>query len=368
MLFKYGKAVEGKYFYDRLIMQKEIESYIILEQPFMIKAPRRFGKTSLIKHAMSKLNKEHLYIDFRKTPRVEVVNEKVADYLYSNMGISGAINQLKENAVSFLISNKTTINIKTPLLETATELFSNQKIVQEEKLMQYLDMLNELGEESDQVFYVVLDEFQDVKKTSSPNYDILEMLRGTLQHHQNICYIFAGSNMTMMTQIFENTNSGFFNSCRKLKLFPFEIDVLHIELLQAFKSIKVVFEDDNDLKAILKRLNGHPANTMMVMQNIEIQSMQKDLQLITSKEIETAYTRAFEELSDLISEYLKEIKSKDHLHDVIYRTVRNQRQVLSPGSLLQKRNLLVKMGYMTKTERGEYEVIDGFLKEELLSE
>ncbi len=365
MLFKYGKAVTGKFFYDRTKMQKDIHSFIKLEQSFMVKAPRRFGKTSLIRHVLGSLKKDYLYLDFRKTPRVEIVNDKLLEYIYSKMGIIGSLTQLKKNVVSFLLQNKTTASIKTPVLEIATELFSDESIVHEEKLMQYLDMLNQLGEDMNEIFFIVLDEFQDVKNISTSKYDILEMLRGTLQHHDNICYIFAGSNMTIMTEIFENSSSGFFNSCRKLKLLPFETDELQKELLQAFKSKGIVFEKESDLNEVIETLEGHPANTMMVMQNIEMLSLDKETKLISKNDIHEAYDRAFEELSDLISEYLKEIKSKDHLHDVIYRTARNEEQVLSPSSLMQKRELLLKMGYITKVDRGTYKIVDGFLKEEL---
>lgn len=368
MLFKYGKVATGKFFYDRTKMQKDIKALITLEQSFMIKAPRRFGKTSLIKHVMATQKKDYLYIDFRKTPRVEIVNEKIAEFLYSKMGLKGALAELKESAISFLLNNKTTITIKATIFEASVELFSNQKIAHEEKMMKYLDMLNELGQELNEVFFVVLDEFQDVKKISSSELDILEMLRGTLQHHDNVCYIFAGSNMTIMTEIFENSKSGFFNSCRKLKLKPFDIDELLSELLEAFKTKKIVFDRDKDLRDVLERLNGHPANTMMVMQNIEIISMDKELPSITKEDIDDAYERALDEMSDLISEYLKEIKSKDHLHDVIYRTAREEVQDLNANSLRQKRDLLVKMGYIAKVDRGSYEIVDGFLKDELLGE
>ncbi len=129
-----------------------------------------------------------------------------------------------------------------------------------------------------------------------------------------------------------------------------------------------MFDRDKDLRDVLERLNGHPANTMMVMQNIEIISMDKELPSITKEDIDDAYERALDEMSDLISEYLKEIKSKDHLHDVIYRTAREEVQDLNANSLRQKRDLLVKMGYIAKVDRGSYEIVDGFLKDELLGE
>ena len=213
----------------------------------------------------SQFCKHCCHFQFRKTPRVEIVNEKIAEFLYSKMGITGALTELKESAVSFLLKHKTTLALKTPIFEASVELFTDGKMEHEEKMIKYLDILSELGEEMEEAFVVVLDEFQDVKKISSSDLDILEMLRGSLQHHDGVCYIFAGSNMTMMTEIFENSKSGFFNSCRKLKLEPFDIDELLDELLEAFKTKKILFEKESDLRDVLDKLNGHPANTMMVM-------------------------------------------------------------------------------------------------------
>jgi len=71
-------------------------------------------------------------------------------------------------------------------------------------------------------------------------------------------------------------------------------------------------------------------------------------------------------MSDLISEYIKEIKTKEHLHDVIYRMASGESQILDANSLRQKRAYLVDMGYIRRKSRGVYEIIDGFLKDELL--
>jgi hypothetical protein len=68
----------------------------------------------------------------------------------------------------------------------------------------------------------------------SKEYDITELMRGAMQHHENVCYIFAGSNTTLMTQIFENKKSPFFNATRKLKLEAFNPT-------SSFKKRKVLF-------------------------------------------------------------------------------------------------------------------------------
>ncbi len=365
MLFSYGKAVEGKYFYDRTKVQKELIGFLNMKQSFMVKAPRRYGKTSLIKQIFNEENFSSIYIDLRKTPRISLVNEKVFEYIYQKAGVVGFLKKIKRNLIAFMREHRTTIKIDMELFETSIELFSNQEIDDVQKFSEVLDIADKFAKKLDTTFYIVLDEFQDIKRFNSKDTDILELLRGTIQHHQNICYIFLGSNMTLMTEIFENKKSPFFNFSRKKDLQPFDIVELSDEITRAFKTKNIVFEDKNILPALLKKLKGHPANTMMVMQNLELHVEQKELKLIKQEEIETAYESAYEELLDLIGEYTKEIQTKEHLYDVIYRLANKQKQALDNKSIYQKYSLLISMGYIQKEEKGKYFIIDNFLEEDL---
>jgi len=365
MLFQYGNAVTGKYFYDRTKTQKEIQKFLNGGQSFMIKAPRRYGKTSLILNVLEKNDYEYFYVDFRKTPRLELFNNKLIEYIYSRLGIKGAIAQLKENAVSFLMKNKTNISINLPLFEASVELFSNVVVHQEERMVEALDMAEKIAVELGEKFYIVMDEFQDVVKLGTSYADILEMMRGSMQHHKNVCYVFAGSRMTLMTKIFESKKSPFFNFCRKFKLEAFDNAELLPELLQAFKTKGIVFESDKMLLELLELLKGHPANTMLVMQILEGIMEDSEIKLVNTKIINEAYNKAYEELQDLIGEYIRDIRSKDHLHDVIYRIANNEEQILEPSSLRQKKGYLVDMGYLSREGHGDYAIIDGFLEEDL---
>lgn len=366
MLFRYGSAVTGKYFYDRSVIQKEVKSLIRGGQSFMLKAPRRYGKTSLLKNVLQNNSIEYFYADFRKTPRLELFNNTLLEYVYSKMGIKGALKQLQENAVSFLMKHKTTLKVSLSLFETSVELFSAVNVKEDERMVAILDMLDKVANELNETLYLVFDEFQDIKKLSiDDKVDILEMMRGSVQHHENVCYMFAGSHMTLMTEIFESKKSPFFNFCRKFALDGFDTQELTAELTTAFKSKNIVFESDAILVEMLQKLKGHPANTMLVMQMLETIALELDIKLIDKTVSNRAYDEAREEMGDLINEYIKEIKSKEHLHDVIYRMANSEPQILEPSSLRQKRTYLVDMGYLAKKGRGKYEIIDGFLEDEL---
>jgi len=365
MLFQYGKAVSGNFFYDRNRAQAEVKKLLKSKQSFMLKAPRRYGKTSLIKQVLSKNEIDYFYIDLRKIPRLELFNEKLIDYIYSQVGIKGFLQKIKGNIIGFLREHKATIKINVELFEASVELFTREDISECERLVDALDMAEKFADDLGRTFYIVMDEFQDIKRHGCKKMDVLEMMRGVMQHHDSMCYIFLGSHMTMMTEIFENKKSPFFNFCRKINLKAFDIDEIADELIDAFKTKQAVFENSNDLKAVLHRLKGHPANTMMVMQNLEFAVDDMEVKLISRADVEGAYQLAFEECTDLIGEYLREIQTKEHLHDVIYRIASKEKQALDSKLIYQKFSFLEKMGYLRKIARGEYEIIDGFLEDSL---
>ena len=154
MLFRYGNAVTGKYFYDRTNIQKKLVPLLVGGQSFMLKAPRRYGKTSLLKHLLLKKNLDYFYSDFRKTPRLELFNNKLLEFLYLKMGIKGALKQLQANAISFLLTHKTTIKVSLPLFEASVELFSATDVKEDERMVQILDLIEEVAKELDETIYI----------------------------------------------------------------------------------------------------------------------------------------------------------------------------------------------------------------------
>jgi len=366
MLFHYGKVVTNKVFYDRHEIRNTIQHLLKGVQSFMLKAPRRYGKTSLIKQTLLDSTQEHFYVDFRKIPRLEVFNTQLMEYIYLQMGLQGAIKQMQENIITFLKTHRTSVKVDVALFEASVELFASDK-KDEDKLVMILELLGKISKELKNPLYIVFDEFQDASNISS-NIDIYEVLRAEIQHHENICYIFAGSNTTMMTRIFETKSAPFYNFSRKLTLEPFDKHELNKEVVEAFQSRGVVFADDFLLDHLIDRCGGHPANTMLVLQMLEFKMLDENVKMITEEIIKECYKNAQDEMQDLVMEYLKEIRTKEHLHDVIFRMANNQKQILDASSLQQKKKYLVDMGHLRHMSRGEYEIIDNFLLDELVSE
>lgn len=51
---------------------------------------------------------------------------------------------------------------------------------------------------------------------------------------------------------------------------------------------------------------------------------------------------------------------------MLYREAVGEKQVLSSPLLAQKRKILEEIGFLEKKDRGQYRIVDGFLKESFI--
>ncbi len=362
MMFKVGKPVTGNDFFDRTKMITDVRRLIVDRQDFMMKAPRRYGKTSLIKHVLLDSKDPYLYLDLRRESRMENIAEQIIDFVFTQAGISGFFRRMKEGIAKFMINAKHEVTIKTEIFEYSVEFFSDEKKKPCELLIKALETAEQIATELNRHFIIIFDEFQDVSRFICEG-NVLEMMRGTIQHHEHITYAFLGSIEHLMTDIFENKKSPFYNYCRKLKLPAFDIIELAPQLEMTFKKRQIIFEDSLDLMSVLQRLFGHPTNTMLVMQHIYYSALDKEIRLVTKQMIDNAYESAFNEVHDLIEQYVHELKGKKHHYDVLCRLARNEEQILTAQALNQVYKGLIEMGYIAHIKRGEYILNDGFLVE-----
>lgn len=364
-MFKVGNPVIGSNFFDRSKMKKEVTSLLALEQNFTGKAPRRSGKTSFLKEVMREIQRDYLYLDIRKTPRLEILTKQIMNYTYEKAGVKGFMQGILDNAVSFLKNAKHNLKINYAILEYSVEFFMNKEATPWKLFMEDLRTIDKVDQDLDTTIFIIFDEFQDIERLNTKDIDMLELMRGELQHQKKSVYMFLGSIEHLMTKIFENKKSPFYNFCRRLKLEPFDIDELLIQIEAAFKKKEIVIENSEELREVLNNLEGHPANTMLVMQKLYIDAVMNDTVCIRKEELDNAYWSAYEESQDLLNEYIVELNKKKHQHDVLYRLVNNEEQTLIPQALHQVYKGLLDTGYVTSRGRGEYKIVDGFLKEYL---
>ncbi|MEA2100586.1 MAG: ATP-binding protein, partial [Campylobacterota bacterium] len=331
------------------------ETYLNNNQHVMIKAPRRFGKTSLVKHVIENQKKyTHIYIDIRRADTLKTLSNQILDSAYSFVGVDNLLSKAKK---SLLTLSKTLKTIKIGSIADLTLEHIESDTNENELFLHSLDVVQEVANKKKINIKFIFDEFQDI--TNIADKDILEKLRSVAQHHEDITYIFLGSIESMMSDIFESKASPFFHFARVMPLNGLDIDELSNYVFSEFTNRKFKF-DNEAILLILNFLQGHPDYSMQVLQSIFYRTIldKKDIDLDLCVEV---LKEVILENRAYLDELIQKAKSKKHLYKLL-KAIANNHTVDIPSKTLYNSHIVLEdMGLIRNISRGKYELVDVFL-------
>jgi len=214
--FAYSNYVIGESFCNRVKELSDLMQYIKASQNILLYSHRRYGKSSLIKQAFKKIKDEKMNVGTFYVELYGTVSEK--DFISRTFQ---ALNQLESNLDRLLhffgtaaksiklnvsIDNHTGATCLSPSFEP-----SDQKIMLEE-LMGALEKYSKKRK-----IAIAFDEFQEIAGYTEEGFE--KRIRSFIQRHDNICYIFAGSQRRLLTEMFNSNNRAFYKMADS---FPLE--------------------------------------------------------------------------------------------------------------------------------------------------
>lgn len=358
--FKFGNVVEGEYFTNRKKEIKEIISEINAGQHIVLMSPRRYGKTSLVNEAMKASRMKWFRVNMELiSDEVDLANyyvrdalsfskfEKMKHYL-KNLKIQPYIQfqpETNEISVSFNAERK---NVSTLLSDT----FQLPEIIARNIKRRVV---------------IIFDEFQEVRRISP----MLErQMRGIFQYHQNITYIFIGSQESMIREIFQNKKNPFYKFGRHITLHKIPEPEFSDFIIKRFSSQKI---DAHKITAdILKFTDFHPYYTQQLCHEIYILNQGKILtkdiiqkaieQIITEHHAD--YSRWWNSLTNTERKVIIGIASGDYeptSQDFIRKY--GIKSTSTSGSVVSK---LITSGTLVKDNGERIKIEDPFWKEWIL--
>ena len=306
--FKFGNVVTGEYFTNRKKEIKEIVSEIKAGQHIVLMSPRRYGKTSLVDEAMKASGVKWFKINMELIAgEVDLANyyvrnalslnkfEKIKYYLKS-MKIQPYIQMqpgTNDISVSFNMESR---NVSTLLLDS-------------------LQLPETIAKNMKQRLVVVFDEFQEIRRIAP----MLERkMRGIFQYHQNITYIFIGSQESMIREIFQNKKNPFYKFGRHITLNKIDLPEFSKFIIKRFMSQKI--DASKIIDDILEFTDCHPYYTQQLCHEIYILNEKKTLfkgvinkaidQIITEHHAD--YSRWWNTLTNTERKVIIGIVSGDH--------------------------------------------------------
>lgn len=254
-----GTDIPDRYFCDRKNETAEIIRYIKNGNNIVLKAPRRIGKSSLIKHVFAQdeiaKNYNTLYVDVYGTlSAAEFERELQSKFMASPFAKATKTWRTLVSYAKGLQLNLGTYNgtvVDFPSIGLGTP--SNPVFTINEIFDEY--------ERSDKPGLIVFDEFQQIE--SYPER-MAAILRSKIQELNNTRFIFSGSSRHLLNTMFQSYNQPFYKSALTM-----DLDIIGIGAYGDF--VKSMFEDygrhitDDAVEFVYYLMSGNTFNMQEVM-------------------------------------------------------------------------------------------------------
>ncbi len=356
-MFKTGSPVKGNDFIDRKKHLPIFKAYLQNNQHVMIKAPRRFGKTSLIKQVFEHEKSFHyIYVDLRRATNLTSLANQILEKAYSFAGVENFMEQFKKSITGLL---KTIQSIKIDDIgEITLQHLENGIKDEREYFLHSLDVVEKISSKKELNIKFVLDEFQDILRISDDF--ILEQMRSVIQHHEAVTYVFLGSIESIMTKIFSSKTSPFFHFARIMSLDGLDIDELYDYTKEVFDKQNIKYDDS--LLKMLQFLQGHPDYSAQVLQALYYKGIVEDLKMIDYDICLEVLTQVILENRAYLEELISKTKQKKHHYEVLHSIANGYSVELNSKSLYNIHISLEEMGLIKNIQRGQYAINDIFLE------
>lgn len=264
-----GTDIPDRYFCDRQKETAEIIKHIENGSNIVLKAPRRLGKSSLIKHvfAQDKIARNYntLYVDIYGTMSAyeferEMQNRfMAAPFARATKTWKTLASYAKGLQVNLGSYNGMSVELPSiGLGATPNPVFTINEILDE-------------YERSDKPGLIVFDEFQQIE-----NYPerMAAILRSKIQELNNTKFIFSGSSRHILSSMFLNYNQPFYRSAVTM-----DLDIIGLESYREFA--KAMFEDygrivdDDAVDFVYYLMSGNTFNMQETMKEMFMMTSDK---------------------------------------------------------------------------------------------
>jgi hypothetical protein len=254
--FRYSEPVPP----DELLDRDE-EARLLLERAISgnnsrLVAPRRYGKTSLLSRVAEDAQREGwaaVYVDFFGVLTLDDIAQRI-ERAYAEQ-LQGRLANWFAGVRRLL---RPTLKVGGGPVPAGVELTTDPQA--EPPLIERLALPVRLHEKHGTRTLVIFDEFQDILAATNRADAIM---RAEIQHHGDAAsYVFAGSQVGMMRDLFSDRRRAFFGQARPVDLPPLRPDDVADYLSLRFEATGR--QIGSALPLLLETANGHPQRTMLL--------------------------------------------------------------------------------------------------------
>ena len=252
-LFPSGIA-EGIAFCNRTSERSRLVSNISRVAHTVLMAPRRYGKTSLIRQVMLENDFLHAQLDFLSVTSKEDVEQKIIKASKSLLfQLAPELKKLKMHTKDWVKSLSPELNLGAMGQSLTLHLTSDESISMDEMLVQLDNYAQKVGKTA----VIILDEFQQISELDN-HASIEAMLRHAIERSKAITYIFSGSNRHLLNEMFSQSSRPLYRLCQVMNIDRISKEDYKLFINQAAQEKWNKKLSDNTLKLVLDLTECHP--------------------------------------------------------------------------------------------------------------
>lgn len=230
--FTFGDLALDEAFTDRGPELHELCSDLRNGQNVALIAPRRYGKTSLLRRVAQRLVAEDVLVaevDLMKTPTREKLAAKLARAIHDD--IASPLVRARDRLRVFAGLRITPTITIDPADGTPTFSFGAglRREDLDDTIERLLELPTQLAAERGRKVVLVFDEFQEVTIVDP---GLPALMRAVFQEQRDVAHVYSGSRRDMMRRLFTDANEPFFRSAKVVELERIDV-VLFAEYVEA---------------------------------------------------------------------------------------------------------------------------------------
>jgi AAA+ ATPase superfamily predicted ATPase len=257
--FTYGDLVADDEFTDREDELAELKADLRNGQNVAVIAPRRYGKSSLVKAALSELIAEGtlvVEVDLMTTPTKERLAAKLAKSIHDD--VASAVFKAKERLrvfSSLRISPSMTVDTHGGI--TFAFAASRTEADIDDTIERLLELPAEIAADEGRDVIMSFDEFQEITEIDR---HLPALMRAVFQKQSGVAHVYAGSKRDMMRRLFNDENEPFYRSAKTMEVGPIPVPLFRDFVKEQFdRTDRGISEEAAD--RLLGVTGGHPYAT-----------------------------------------------------------------------------------------------------------
>ena len=360
--FYFGNEVHTKEFCNRVSELKELKTDVKNGINILMYAPRRFGKTSLLKKLQEELksdsNTKIVFFDWMSVSNIDEFLDKYFHAIVSSLeSTSDKVMKLFRD----MLQIRPNITMK---ISNSSDVSYGLSFSKKELDSSFEDIINlpfQYAKKSGKKIVVIFDEFQEVEQ-----FDIEKKLRTLIQAHgSDVSYIFSESKKTTLRVMFSDKNRAFYKSVKHLVIKEIVLDDWTLFAKERFAQTNKIIEDSH-IRIIFDITQGFPYYMQQLLYHVwedcqtfvDEQIIQKALSLMLERENDL-YSYIYSALTPNQKSTLKYIVNFDGIN--LYSNANLSQISLSASTLKSTLESLLKKDICDRVG-DRYYLVDPFLK------